>query len=588
VTGSGLSSGSYREEARFDVVRRFGSQPQASRLPPARRRGRDRRGRCGTTRCRRTTWSESAARPSSRADPRRDRVDERRPVRARSARAGGLAGRDRRRAEGEGAGTAGLQDRPDRRLGAGRAGPPHLVPAIWLPGPRVRAERERARWRLHLVRHRSSLKQRVHPVLLTHGKPCPVSDLFGVRGRQLLARLELPEPWQGTIEASLRLIDELEREISDCERELRRLGADHRYVPLLCTVPGISWVLAYTIAAELGDIGRQPAQARWLQRPLPARLPIGGARPARPARQTRPRYLRWALVEAATHACTHPRLPRPLPTNEGTHRQAARRQGRPGRPRPPTRRSDLAHAHPRAALRSGRRHRPPGRLTGLKEMRHRSELRSSLVLPSRRRREMSPARHPRPAARSPVIERGRRFESVRGLLVSSCSGAVVVFCVGDGARLQRPRGVHGVDVGRFQACDPRAAPATRRTRRRRSHVEDDLTPPGRGRALRLRRGLRRHSTTSVASDQGARVSPAEDPASARGGMESSLAWGFRSAGAGAYRGRMTAQDASATNVPPTGLLARLADLAYRRRGRMVLGLGRRSRRGRRRRSPCGG
>src|SRR5213596_1774068 len=73
-----------------------------------------------------------------------------------------------------------------------------LVPAIWLPDPRVRAERERARWRLHLVRHRSSLKQRVHAVLLTHGKPCPVSDLFGVRGRQLLARLGLPEPWQAT------------------------------------------------------------------------------------------------------------------------------------------------------------------------------------------------------------------------------------------------------------------------------------------------------------------------------------------------------------------------------------------------------
>jgi len=27
-----------------------------------------------------------------------------------------------------------------------------LVPAIWLPDPRVRAELERARWRLHLVR----------------------------------------------------------------------------------------------------------------------------------------------------------------------------------------------------------------------------------------------------------------------------------------------------------------------------------------------------------------------------------------------------------------------------------------------------
>jgi transposase len=32
----------------------------------------------------------------------------------------------------------------------------YLVPAIWLPDPLVRAERECARWRLHLVRHRSS------------------------------------------------------------------------------------------------------------------------------------------------------------------------------------------------------------------------------------------------------------------------------------------------------------------------------------------------------------------------------------------------------------------------------------------------
>jgi hypothetical protein len=72
-----------------------------------------------------------------------------------------------------------------------------LVPAIWLPDPMVHAERERARWRLHLVRHHSSLKQRVHAVLLTHGKPCPVSDLFGVRGRQLLAPLGLPRALAG-------------------------------------------------------------------------------------------------------------------------------------------------------------------------------------------------------------------------------------------------------------------------------------------------------------------------------------------------------------------------------------------------------
>ena len=273
-----------------------------------------------------------------------------------------------------------------------------LVPAIWLPDPLVRAERERARWRLHLVRHRSSLKQRVHAVLLTHGKPCPVSDLFGVRGRRLLASLGLPEPWQGTIEASLRLIDELDREIGECERELRRLGADHRYVPLLCTVPGISWVLAYTIAAELGDITRFPTPRKLAGYTglCPPRLPIRPARPARPARETG-----TSLPSLGARRGRHPRLhgaglSRPLPADESSHRQAARRQGRADRPRPPAVRSDLAHAHPKPTLRSQRRHRPPGRLTVLKEMPHRSELQSSLVLPPGGDREMSPARHPRP------------------------------------------------------------------------------------------------------------------------------------------------------------------------------------------------
>src|SRR5438128_5851612 len=131
-----------------------------------------------------------------------------------------------------------------------------LVPAIWLPDPQIRAERERSRWRLHLVRHRTSLKNRIHQTLITFGHGCPVSDLFGSQGRQLLDRLALPEPWHGNVAASLRLIDDLELQIDGCERELRALGVEHSYVPLLLTVPGIAWVLGYTIATEIGDIHR--------------------------------------------------------------------------------------------------------------------------------------------------------------------------------------------------------------------------------------------------------------------------------------------------------------------------------------------
>jgi transposase len=130
------------------------------------------------------------------------------------------------------------------------------VPEIWLPDPSIRRERELARFRLHLVKHRSMLKHRVHATLITFGHPCPVTDLFGVAGRQLLQRLDVPQPWRATVDASLRLMDDLEAQIQTINKQLRALGPDHRYMPLLMTVPGIGWVLSYTIAAEIGDIGR--------------------------------------------------------------------------------------------------------------------------------------------------------------------------------------------------------------------------------------------------------------------------------------------------------------------------------------------
>ena len=75
-----------------------------------------------------------------------------------------------------------------------------LVPAIWLPDPSIRRERELARYRLHLVRHRTTLKNRIHATLMTFGHPCPVSDLFGHAGRELLDRLAIPDPWRRNVD----------------------------------------------------------------------------------------------------------------------------------------------------------------------------------------------------------------------------------------------------------------------------------------------------------------------------------------------------------------------------------------------------
>ncbi|MBM3146525.1 MAG: IS110 family transposase [Actinobacteria bacterium] len=183
-----------------------------------------------------------------------------------------------------------------------------LVPAIWLPAPGVRAERERARFRLHLVRHRAALKARIHASLIAHGHPCPVSDLFGTRGRALLDAFELPEAWRTSTDASLRVIAHLDTEIDACERELRRQGAAHPYVPLLMRAPGIGWVLAYTIAAEIGEIERfsGPKKLTGYTGLCPRVYQSGQSDRRGPLAKNGPTYLRWALIEAAVHAARHP------------------------------------------------------------------------------------------------------------------------------------------------------------------------------------------------------------------------------------------------------------------------------------------
>jgi transposase len=184
-----------------------------------------------------------------------------------------------------------------------------LIPEIWLPDTRVRGERERTRFRLHLVKHRTALKNRVHSILFQHGLSYSGRDLFGAGGRRLLARLALPEPWASTLQASLLLIDQLDQQIDALEREIRRLTREHPYTPLLQSCPGIGFVLAVTIAAELGDINRFASPRKLIgYTGLTPSVEQSGERDRRgPLRKNGPDYLRWALIEAAHTAGRDPR-----------------------------------------------------------------------------------------------------------------------------------------------------------------------------------------------------------------------------------------------------------------------------------------
>jgi transposase len=183
-----------------------------------------------------------------------------------------------------------------------------LVPAIWLPTPELRREREISRYRLHLVKHRTTLKNRVHSTLIAFGHQVPMADLFGVAGRKLLAGLDIPEPWRGHVDASLELIDDLEQRIGRIEGELQRSGAEHRYVPLLMTAPGFGWITSFTVACEIGDITRfsTPVKLTGYTGLCPRVSQSGDMDRRGPISKHGPRYLRWGLMEAAIHAAGHP------------------------------------------------------------------------------------------------------------------------------------------------------------------------------------------------------------------------------------------------------------------------------------------
>lgn len=77
---------------------------------------------------------------------------------------------------------------------------------------------------------------------------------------------------------------------------------------MLVTAPGIGWINTYTIASEIGDIGRFASPAKLCgYTGLCPKVKQSGATDARgPISKHGPKYLGWALFEAALNACEHP------------------------------------------------------------------------------------------------------------------------------------------------------------------------------------------------------------------------------------------------------------------------------------------
>jgi transposase len=182
--------------------------------------------------------------------------------------------------------------------------------AVWMPDERARVLRRRLARREQLVRTRTRVKNEVHAVLMRRlqGKP-PCSDLFGVKGRKWLRQLSLPPEEAETVQAALRHIAFLDREIEQVERLVAKQMLTWPEAKRLMTVPGVNLIGAATFLAAVGDIARFRSSSKLVAYlGLDPRVRQSGDQPARSGSISKRGSVsaRWALVEATWSVVNQP------------------------------------------------------------------------------------------------------------------------------------------------------------------------------------------------------------------------------------------------------------------------------------------
>jgi transposase len=179
-----------------------------------------------------------------------------------------------------------------------------VVPALWIPSLDDRALRERLRRRMHLVRLRTSARNRIFGLLTQWRLRLSLTRLRAPDAMQLLAARGVEETWRRSIAEALALIDLLDARIAPPDAELRPLAAADARVLLPATIPGIGDLLGLTFAAEIGDVSRFAAPRKLIgYAGLAPKINQSGDRSRTGSlSKAGSRTLRWAAVEAAQHA----------------------------------------------------------------------------------------------------------------------------------------------------------------------------------------------------------------------------------------------------------------------------------------------
>jgi len=180
-----------------------------------------------------------------------------------------------------------------------------MLPESWLAPEDIQRLRDKTRLRKALADDHTRWAQRLHAVLVHEGWPCSRGSLLTAAGRRWVAAIRLHPEAREQIEAMLAVMGSIAGQIERIDEQLRAMGKSDVRLRALQKIFGIGPILAATILAEIGD-ARRFRRARQVVRvagldPV-VRDSADSQRRGHLAKQGAPN-LRWALVEAAQHAC---------------------------------------------------------------------------------------------------------------------------------------------------------------------------------------------------------------------------------------------------------------------------------------------
>ena len=177
------------------------------------------------------------------------------------------------------------------------------LPEVWIPPAELRDRRELLRLRMFLSAMRTQVKNRIHGTLGRYNIQIPVSDLFGLQGRQQLEKRisEMPEETQESVRREIVAQDFLELQMEQVEKRLQQAMQFIPAAKLLRTLPGVGQILSAVLALEIGDIGRFPSAEHLASYAglVPRVHSSGGRTRMGQIGCNVNRMLKWAFVEAA-------------------------------------------------------------------------------------------------------------------------------------------------------------------------------------------------------------------------------------------------------------------------------------------------